>query len=139
MEEIEQRQQENAALIQALYAAFEQRDIAGIVELLADDIDWLFFGPSEIPFAGHYRGHAEVAGFFEKALGTSDFLVFEPREVIPGFTNVLVQGFERVRARSTDRIWETDWAHVFTIADGKIVKLREYYDTAVMVEAFRSE
>lgn len=139
MNSIDHKLHENAALVRRLYSAFGDGDIPGILSLLSNDIDWLFFGPPEIPFAGHYRGHEEVAAFFQKAFDTSEFLVFEPREIIPGLNNALVQGFERVQAKATGRVWETDWAHVFSISDGKIVKLREYYNTAVMVSAFSSD
>lgn len=137
MSDVTLAHQENIALVQHLYTAFAQGDIPLLLSVLSDDIDWLFYGPGEIPFAGHYRGKAEVAGFFAKAMETSDFMEFEPREFLPGANSVLVQGHERVRAKATGRVWETEWAHVFTIEGGKIVRLREYYDTAVMVEAFR--
>lgn len=137
MKDIAAVHQEHIALAEHLYAAFAQGNIPLLLEVLSEDIDWLFYGPSEIPFAGHYRGHAEVAQFFAKASETSDFLVFEPREFLPGANSVLVQGREKMRAKATGRIWETEWAHVFTIEGGKIAKLREYYDTAVMVEAFK--
>lgn len=139
MKDVTDLPQEHIALVKHLYSAFTQGDIPRVLEVLSEDIDWLFYGPSEIPFAGHYRGKQEVAGFFTKALESSDFLVFEPLEFLPGANSVLVQGHERVRAKATGRIWETKWAHVFTIEGGKIVKLREYYDTAVIVEAFKSE
>ncbi len=137
MTDVTLAQQANIALTKELYAAFKAGNIGRLLETLADEIDWLFYGPTEIPFAGHYLGKEGVVEFFTKALETSDFLEFEPREFLPGANSVLVQGRERVRARATGREWQTDWAHVFTIEDGKIVKLREYYDTAVMVEAFR--
>jgi len=129
-------QEENAVLVRQLYSSFVEQSISSLLEVLSHDIDWLFYGPEEIPFAGHYRGHEQVARFFATALETSEFLLFEPREFIPGPNTVLVEGFERVRARSTGRVWETAWAHVFTIKGGKIVKLREYYDTSVIVAAF---
>jgi ketosteroid isomerase-like protein len=132
-------QEENIALVKQLYAAFAEQNIASLLQVLSDDIDWLFYGPSDIPFAGHYCGHQQVASFFAKALETSEFLLFEPREFLPGSNMVLVQGFERVRVKANGRVWETDWAHVFTIGNGKIIKLREYYDTSVMVTAFRGE
>jgi ketosteroid isomerase-like protein len=50
---------------------------------------------------------------------------------------VLALGNERVAVRATGKIFETEWAHLFTMQDGKIVKLREYYDTATMAAAFR--
>jgi ketosteroid isomerase-like protein len=131
-------QEQNIALTRHLYAAFTQGDVAALLEVLSPDIDWLFYGPADIPFAGHYHGHQQVSEFFAQALDTSEFLLFEPREFLPGVNTVLVQGFERVRARPTGCVWETEWAHVFTIHNGKIQKLREYYDTSVIVAAFRA-
>ena len=138
MKEIEKSQQENLALVRQLYSAFARQEISVLLDVLSEDIDWLFYGPEEIPFAGHYRGHQEVAAFFAKALATSEFLRFEPRDFIAGTNTILVQGFEQVRAKSTGRVWETEWAHVFTIGGAKIIKLREYYDTSVIVAAFRN-
>ncbi|MEZ4674168.1 MAG: hypothetical protein R2932_08005 [Caldilineaceae bacterium] len=56
---------------------------------------------------------------------------------MPFDDKVLSLGHERVLVRRTGKIFETDWAHLFTIQSGKIVKLREYYDTATMAEAFK--
>lgn len=35
-------------------------------------------------------------------------------------------------------MYNMDWVHVNTLRDGKIFEMREYTDTAAMVEAFRS-
>ena len=45
-------------------------------------------------------------------------------------------GFERLRARPTGRVYETEWADVFTLREGKIVMFREYADTAAMTAAY---
>ena len=139
MRDFEQLQHENITLAQHIYAAFERRDIASLLTVLANDIDWLFFGPADIPFAGHYQGHDHVAHFFATALETAEFIEFEPREFLAGANSVLVQGYEKVRAKATGKVWETEWAHVFTISNGKIVKMREYYDTAVVAAAFQTD
>ncbi len=130
------QREENLKLVQQLYRAFEQRDIPGLLDLLSPDIDWLFYGPESIPFTGHYRGHAGVAEFFQKALDCTELLQIEPREFSATQHNVLVEGHERGRAKATGRDWETHWAHVFAIESGRIVRMREYYDTAVLVDAF---
>ncbi len=139
VENLEESQLQHVALVQRLYAAFARQDIADLLTTLDSNIDWLFYGPADIPFAGHYHGHAEVREFFALALDSAEFLQFEPREFIPGASTVLVQGWEQVRVRANNCLWETEWAHVFTLRDGKIVKMREYYDTAVMVAAFRGQ
>jgi len=137
MSHLPELQQANIAIVQDLYAAFADQDIESLLRLLAEDVDWLFFGPTEIPFSGHFIGTSRVRTFFERALETTEFLVFEPREYVAGTGTVLVQGYERAIAKSTGREWKTDWAHVFTLEGERITKLREYYDTAVMVEAFK--
>jgi ketosteroid isomerase-like protein len=136
MSHLHEIQQSNIAIVRQLYYSFLAHDIDGIVPLLADNVDWLFFGPATIPFAGHYIGPLRVAEFFHRAIEKSEFVLFEPRDFVAGINTVLVQGHERGIARSTGKHWETEWAHVYTIEDGRITKLREYYDTAVVATAF---
>jgi hypothetical protein len=127
----------NRQPVEQLYLSFERRDIAGVLGTLNDDIDWLFYGPDIIPFAGHYNGRAEVEQFFHKALTHIEFLEFEPQEFFVTPHYVLVQGREKCRAKATGRVWETNWAHVFTLEAGRISKMREYYDTAAIADAFK--
>ena len=130
----------NIAIVQQLYHAFSKADIESVLALMSDEVDWLFYGPSVIPFAGHYHGPEQVEQFFRTALDTMDFIEFEPQEFVGASqSRVLVQGHEKGRAKTTNRGWEVEWAHVFTLAEGKIIKMREYYDTAALVAAFSSE
>jgi ketosteroid isomerase-like protein len=48
----------------------------------------------------------------------------------------VVLGFEKVRSKRTGRSFENHWAHSFTLADGKIIKFREYAKTAAVAAAF---
>ena len=136
LDEVLIQNQANLELVGRLYRAFGDRDLPTVLALLAEDVDWLFFGPPSIPFAGHYRGRAEVENFFRIALGSMDFLEFEPEEFSATPHHVLVQGREKGRAKATGRVWEIHWAHVFSIENDRIVKMREYYDTASVAAAF---
>jgi ketosteroid isomerase-like protein len=62
---------------------------------------------------------------------------FEPHTFLAEGDKVVVLGFERVRSRRTGRSYENHWVHAFTLAHGKIVKFREYCDTATVAAAFR--
>ena len=131
--------QDNTQVVLDLYAAFGRGDVPGILGLLADDVDWHFVGrPEDIPFAGQRHGHRQMVEFFTIIGQTVEVLAFGPREVIACEDKVLVLGHERVRVRATERLFETDWAHLYTIQDGKIARLREFYDTATVAAAFRS-
>jgi len=37
---------------------------------------------------------------------------------------------------STGREWESDFAHVFTVRDGKLTRFQEYANTAAIADAF---
>lgn len=132
-------EQENVKAVERIYTAFGQGDIPTILNMLAEDIDWLFSGPADIPFAGRHRGREQVTQFFATLDETVEVEQFEPQEFIAKGDKVVVLGHERMRVKSNGRTCETDWVHVFTLRNGEVVKIHEYYDTACIVAAFRGE
>lgn len=131
-------EQENTQLVQRIYAAFGQGDIPVIMSLMAEDVEIRLPGPPEIPLAGTWHGHEGAGKFFQVIATTGEVQQFEPREFIAQGDNVVVLGHERVTAKPTGRSWETDWAMVWTVRDGKVALLREFHETAAIAEAFRS-
>lgn len=130
---------DNVQVVQDLYGAFGRGDGPAILALLDEDVDWFFNGPrEEIPFAGRRRGHKEMIEFFQIIGETCEILEFGPDEILTMSDQVLVLGHERVRVRKTGRVFESEWAHVFKVVDGKVVKLREYYDTTSIAAAFKA-
>jgi len=61
---------------------------------------------------------------------------FEPLHFVASDDRVLVLGRERFRVKATGLTWACEWAHAFTVRDGKVAGFREYTDTAAMVGAF---
>jgi len=129
----------NIPAVQSIYSAFAIGDIPKILSILAEDVDWTFYGPSTIPFAGHYRGRDEMARFFTLIGANVEVERYEPREIEEGGDKVIVQGWQRVKARPTGKVWEAHFVHIYTFENGQPVKVREYYDTAPMVEAFKAD
>jgi ketosteroid isomerase-like protein len=128
--------QENVQLVRQAYDAFSRADIAGVLKTLSDNVDWFIPGPEGIiRFAGRRRGPQQVAEFFNVLAQTQTAELFEPREFIASYDKVVVLGTQRWRVKSTGRIYEDDWAHVFTIENGTIVKFQEYHDTAAEAAA----
>lgn len=133
------KEYETVQVVQDVYAAFGRGDMTTLIALLDEHVDWTFNGrPRDIPFAGRWQGQAQVADFFKKVAETCEVLSFGPNEIIPMGEHVLSLGQEQVRVRATGRIFETDWAHLFTVRNGCVVQLREFYDTAVIAEAFQN-
>jgi ketosteroid isomerase-like protein len=136
VEEALRGESENVALVQQAYAAFGRGDIAALLEMLSDDIDWHTPGAPRIPYAGRFSGRKQVAGFFEGLGKTAEFERFEPREFFAHGDKVVVLGHYAGRGRTTGRPFATDWAMVFTVRNGKIAAFSEHFDTFNLGAAF---
>ncbi len=116
---------ENADLVRGAYEAFGRGDIPAILDMLAPDVDWNV--PAVLPHGGSFRGPDAVGGFFQ-GIGErwEDFKV-EFGDLLEGGGDVASVG----RAEGTLRgagAASYGFAHVFTVADGKITRFREYVD-----------
>ena len=120
----------NVAVVQETYEAAGHGDIPALLDLLADDVEWTFQGPSEIPFAGTRRGREGAAEFFSLVGGNIEFERFEPREFVAQGDTVVVLGFERSLIKPTGRTFEQEWAHVYKLRDGKVAEFLALEDTA---------
>jgi ketosteroid isomerase-like protein len=109
-------------IVQNLYAAFGRGDVAGLLELLSDDVDWCFIGDRQAGYAGRVRGKAAVAEWLAQVARADDIQGFEPREFLAGADHVTVLGWERTIARSSGREFESDWVHVFGLRGGKVCR-----------------
>jgi len=131
-------EQENVRIIQEAYEAFKRGDIQALLNIFTDDVEWFVSGPSDIiPTAGRRQGRDQVAQFFATINDTEDIEQFEAHEFIAQGDKVVVLGHYRSRVKATGRTAESDWVHVHTLRDGKLVNFREYFDTAAVAEAYR--
>ena len=126
---------QNVDVVQQGYEAFGRGDIPAVLELLTDDVEWTEQGPSVIPFAGTFRGREGIAEFFTLLDETLEFEQFEPRKFVGQGDTVVVLGYERDVVKQTGRGYEEEWAHVYTLRDGKIATGLFLEDTATLVDA----
>ena len=128
----------DVSLIQSLYAAFGRGEIAKIIAALAPDVTWEVVGrSSDHPLLGKRRGPAAVQEFFDTLAKIQEPTDFSPQEFHVAGDKVFVFGHYGWKFRNTGRTVETDWIHVFTVKDGKVVQFREFTDTAKFAEAYR--
>jgi ketosteroid isomerase-like protein len=128
----------NVALVQNMYAAFLRGDMATLLGSMAPDIDWEAHGPQkDFPLFGPRKGIAEVEQFFRDVPTINEFSEFSPGEFVASGDKVVALGHYAITIRPTGRKVATDWAMVWTIRDGKVVKFREHTDSAKFVEAYR--
>ncbi len=130
-------EQENTKLVRQAYERFKSGGIQSLLNLVSDDVEWELPHIENAPFAGKRRGREQVGEFFKSLADAQEVLHFEPEEFIAQGDKVVALGHYRWRVKSTGRECEADWAHVFTIRNGKVSKMHEYTDTAAVASAFR--
>jgi uncharacterized protein len=127
--------QENVQIVKDGFAAFGRGDMQGLLALFAEDIEWIVPGEGW-PLAGTYRGHAGVAGFFQKDSEMLEISFLEPREFVAQGDRVLVVGLTRGSVKATNRTFEGHWVIAFTVRNGKVTNVREYIDTLALARGF---
>ncbi len=124
-------------IVLQLYEAFRRGDVSGIVALLSPDVEW---SEPENPFnpaAGTRRGEAGFLEWLRVGHEAEEILVLEPRQILSNPDSVAVVGHSKCLAKPTGRTYDTDFVHVVTFRDGKIVRFQEFFDTFAAAEAFR--
>ena len=122
-------------VVQAAYALFGRGDVPAILDLIADQVDWKFCGAKGLPYTGTFRTKADIAKWFASIPEVDEIQAFEPREFISAGDKVAVLGWERSRARPDGKVFETEWAHVFTVRAGRIVRFWGMYDSQASAAA----
>jgi ketosteroid isomerase-like protein len=128
--------EQNTDIVKRAYASFKSGDMNALMATYANDVSWEVYGPSTIPTAGVRKGLSGVQEFFGMLDSAMSVQSFEPREFIAQGDQVVVLGDYSWKVKATGRTFTAKWAHVATLKDGKIVRFREYTDTAAAVAAF---
>jgi ketosteroid isomerase-like protein len=127
---------DNCNFIRSLYAAFGRGDVKTILDSVDPSIEWISNGDAKaIPWGGRRSGVAGVASFFKSLADNLDFEIFEPRDFFNAGDTMIVIGRTRARLKSQGGVFDCQWAHVFTVKNGKLARFREFYDTAAIIDA----
>ena len=128
---------ENTSLIKKVYESFNAGDIEGLLATMSSDIEWRVPEIDGVPFAGARRSREQVRKFFADMAKEQEILELELKEFIAQGDKVVVLGHYAWRVISSGRKFAGDWAHVFTVRGGQIVRFQEYTDTAAAAGAYR--
>ena len=130
--------EQNIEIARQAYENIKSGNMQALFDLFSDNIEWQAPLVADVPFAtGRYSGREEVGQFFTRLADAQDVKTFEPREFIAQGDKVVALGHYSWRVKSTGREYEGDWAHVFTIRDGKVAGFQEYTDTAAVATAYQ--
>jgi ketosteroid isomerase-like protein len=88
-------------LVQQMYAAFGQGNVAAMQALITEDFEWDSRYSAGVPLGGLWRGHDGLLEFLKTVGETVDALAFETQEFIAQDNKVVALGFDESRAKST--------------------------------------
>src|SRR5207247_9133202 len=135
--EVSMSEEENTALVEDAYNNFKDRNISALLQQMSENVTWQLPEVPGVPLAGKRNGREAVREFFAIVARDQDVLDFEPREAVAQGDKVISLGDYRWRVKETGREFASDFIHVFTVGNGKIIGFREHFDTAVVAAAYQ--
>ena len=118
----------NKAIIQGLYQSFASGNIEAVTAAFADDIEWT--EADGFPLAGTYIGPQSVVEnvFMRLSEFSENWGVAINRYIADGDT-VVADGKYTWNHKETGEPCEVRMAHVWTLADGKVISFLQHVDT----------
>ncbi|RCJ42513.1 ketosteroid isomerase [Nostoc punctiforme NIES-2108] len=125
---------ENVQIVKDFFAAMGSYNEHDLLELAAEDIEWIIPGEGW-PLAGTHRGHAELAAVLKKASEEVEMKYPKPPEFVAQGDRVLVVGVATGKIKATNKPFRDDWVFDITVRDGKVAHIQEYIDTQALARA----
>jgi ketosteroid isomerase-like protein len=129
----------NAAIIRGLYLAFSRGDLETVREMLDPEIVWL--EAESFPYAdgNPYVGpEAVLEGVYARLISEWHGFSEELDSVLDAGDHVLTTGYYTGTYRATGGSVRAEFAHVWTLSDGRVVGFRQYTDTLAFERALNS-
>jgi uncharacterized protein len=120
-------------VVRALYAKLTAGDAPGALALMTDDVEWIPMMDYKVDGRGPQK---VLEGMLIPALTEWETFTLTPSEFVAEGNKVVSIGRFRSAHRTTGKLAEVDYAHVWEVREGKISRFRQYIDTAA-IEAAR--
>ncbi|MDN4474001.1 nuclear transport factor 2 family protein [Demequina zhanjiangensis] len=121
----------NADIIKDHYAASDRGDMDGMLAPLAPDVSWT--EAAGFPYAGTYVGpQAVLENVFARIQADWEGFQLVIEDVIDGGDTVVGLGTYSGTHRVTGRPFSARVAHVWNLADGKVVRFEQVVDSELV-------
>lgn len=120
----------NADLVRSIYESFGRGDAEAVLERFSPEIVWK--EGEHFPYSDRnpYVGPQAVAeGVFMRLMTEWDGFAVQPERFHDAGDTVLVEGRYAGTYKATGRALDAQFAHVWDIRDGKVVRFQQYTDT----------
>lgn len=124
-------------VVRRCYEAIAARDLGSFVGVLAPECIMHEAGDGVVPHAGAYRGKAEIAGVFRRLSELSGGSGrFELQHLFSNGAGQVISIHRNLGSRPDGRSLDTQEALLFTVEDGLVTSVRNFYDDFDDVAAF---
>ena len=123
---------DNVSFMRNLYDAFGRGDIPSVLGGMSPDIRWHQaegnpYRPTGEPWVGP---DAVLNHLFMRLGGEWDGFTVHPKSFHDAGSSVVVEGRYTGTFKSTGKSMDTQFCHVWDLADGKVTRFQQYVDTA---------
>ena len=130
--------QEDVERLRDAYEAFNERGVEAILERLAPGFQ--VKDRESSPDRGETRfGREGIKQLFDSYMEAFDALRLEPEEFIDAGDHVIVSLHQRIRGKGSGAEVTGHIAHVWTMIDGQVLRLRIFGDKDKALDALRAE
>lgn len=126
----------NIAATKAIYAAVPAGDLDTALTHLDPQIRITYYGSDAIPYAGDYRGIDQAVSFFTAVGSAIEIVEMQTWKFIAEGDDLATWGLQRFRRRDTGYEWESEFAHIITLRDGRWLYFRDFMNSALTHLAF---
>jgi uncharacterized protein len=129
----------NGDIVKALYDAFGKGDVAAVLGAFDPEIQWREAENFLYADGNPYTGPQAVAeGVFQRIVSDVENFAVLPERYVVGGDTVVAEGRYRGTMKTTGTPVDAQFAHIWQLRDGKVVRFQQYTDTKQWSEATRS-
>jgi uncharacterized protein len=127
--------QENVQIVQGVYEAFGRGDVPTVLGRMDQGIEWNeaenFIYADRNPYVGP---QAVLEGVFMRLGSEWEGFAVTPEEWLDAGDRIVVLGTYSGTHKATGRRVRAQFAHIWSVRDGKVVRFQQYTDTKQFAE-----
>ncbi|WP_421916690.1 nuclear transport factor 2 family protein [Mesorhizobium sp.] len=118
-------------IIKNLYDAYAKRDIVGTLAHCSDDVVFRWVAEPHAPYIATGNGKQEFLARLMSLDSDFEFRSYVPIDIVDGGDKIAAQVEIHLTRKTTGQELVMRTADFWTIRDGKVIEMAEYYDTAL--------
>ncbi|WP_329448933.1 nuclear transport factor 2 family protein (plasmid) [Streptomyces sp. NBC_01426] len=128
----------NLALVRRAYRAFHERDVAGLLDTLDPQVEWVHpDGMADYGLGGTKHGHAGVREFLSRVPTVLGGMRLEPQEFVAADDRIVVFGVRQVTSVRGTTV-TLPFIHSWTLRAGTAVRMEDVFDTVLFQRLIES-